>query len=151
MEICQVPWLLFFIHRNARPDCHGEERESHGRLPLFPSATQIAGRGDSYFGIMALENNDCSTYLWHCSRPSEAELRRHQGNHVQLVGLSELHVNGTAIMVYPSSLALQRDQGAHNMCLVDLETKNQLDIALKFKSDSKLAYGIGSQYDDLGR
>ena len=143
-----------WIQRGAGPYSLGVEVEPDSRLPLFANTAQIVERGDSYFGIMALGEGDGLSYLWHCSRPSQADLRRRQGLHVQLVGVSEIDLDGNAAMVYPTSLALHRDQGAHNLCLVDLETKSQLDNALRVKSDVSgfiVAYGIGGQYDDMER
>merc|ERR1712032_830402 len=55
---------------------------------------------------------------------------------------------------YPAMLVLERDQGAHNMCLVDSGTKLAIDDALnvsKKERESILTYAVGGQYDDSSR
>ena len=51
--------------------------------------------------------------------------------------------------MYPSQMVLQRDQGAHNMCLVDDVTRRELDYAL-WRSPT-VAYGVGGQYAEGSR
>ena len=57
-------------------------------------------------------------------------------------------------MNYPMQLALQRDQGAHNMCLVDAETRAGIDKVLNLSPEDRqciVAYGVGGQFDDEAR
>ena len=104
----------------------------------MPTSARVMDRGDSYFGIMRLNLLHGPHYMWHCSSPVSKtlapQLRERLGFHRQLVGCSESDESGRQSMVYPSRMALEHDQGAHNMCLVDSETGTKLQEVLRIES-----------------
>ena len=111
----RVDWL--FASKYSLQHVH---EEYEGNLPMMPASAQVVDRGDSCFGIMELNAECGQCYTWHCSSRVNhtlyPELRKQRGLHVQLV--------------YPNRMALEQDQGAHNMCLVDTETGRKLQKAL---------------------
>ena len=118
----------------------------------------VMDRGDSYFGIMELNLARGPHYMWHCSSPVSKtvppHLRERQGFHVQLVGCSESEEGGQESMVYPDRMALEQDQGAHNMCLVEYKTRAKLQEALGIESGATgeiVGYAVGGQYEKTER
>ena len=116
--------------------CAGAEYK--GGFPIMPASALVMDRGDSYSGIMELNLARGPHYMWHCSSPVSKtvppHLRERYGFHVQLVGCSESEEGGQESMVYPDRMALEQDQGAHNMCLVDSGTGRKLQEALRIES-----------------
>ena len=123
-------------------------------LPFMATSGEVMDRGDSYFGIMRLDLRDGPRYMWHCSSPVRKTVAR-LGFHRQLVGCSEFDKSsGRHSMVYPSRMALEEDQGAHNMCLVDFETGTKLQEILHIEtSDAEeiVGYAVGGQYEKSRR
>ena len=124
----------------------------------MPASALVMDRGDSYFGIMKLNLARGPHYMWHCSSPVSKtvppHLRERYGFHVQLVGCSESDEGGQQSMVYPDRMALERDQGAHNMCLVDSKTGTKLQEALGIESGATgeiVGYAVGGQYEKSRR
>ena len=120
-------------------------------LPMLPLLDNLVDRVDAYFGLIhvGIEN---LPYVWHCSRWVRDEvIARQRGHNQQLVGLSAYGAQTSRTMLsYPNTLALERDQASHNMCLVDTETKHALDAELRINADQSrtiVGYGVGGQYD----
>ncbi len=97
---------------------------------------------------------------------SDTFFARSRGAIIQLAGLAEGPATSSSgssadargskscVMAYPTQLLLQGDQGAHNMCLVDAETKAKIDVALRPHAERNrqvVAYGVGGQYDESQR
>ena len=132
-------------------------------LPQLNSSKSFIERSDQYFGVLKYENNGRIEYLWHCSaQNSTTKQARMRGKHMQLLSVakkfqtagtnsSDQGDHDTWHLEYPADLVLDRDQAAHNMCLVDWETKSAIDRALRVSEAERegiLTYGLGGQYVD---
>ena len=82
----------------------------------FTSVDQVEDHQDAYFGILYVGGGDFP-YLWHCSHwQSNPVTARQRGANGQLVGTSTPNAHDSrSKLPYPGYLALERDQGAHNM------------------------------------
>ena len=140
-------WTQQFV--SDRPDGHRIELQNE--YPAFETSNTVVKRTDQYFGIIDTRRRFPNRYLWHCCS-TEPRLAT-QGRHIntQLVGFASDDIKK---MVYPSTVALTRDQGAHNMCLVDPATGATLYAALSFSEEDQnrcVAYGVGGQYAEMER
>ena len=148
-------------------------RPNRGRIlrtfeekPKLSSSKCFVDRTDQYFGVLKYEDGGKMNYLWHCSSQNfGSQEQRLRGKHIQLLGMtcrietagsstSDVASGTTWHLEYPTELVLERDQGAHNMCLVDWETKSAIEDTLHVSNAEKesiLTYGLGGQYDDAQR
>ena len=150
-------FFSLWIRRRSDIESVGRPLAALGRgVPIeFESPQLMTARVDAYFGIRRVRpwGSDLG-FVLHCSSYIHMAGQLSAGNtqHVSLSIEPGARANMlTAAMPYPMGPALERDQGAHNMCFVDDETQHQLDNHLSSTTNRGMVYAIGGQYDAAGR